>query len=391
MSSNGGNRRALRFVLLLGAVSLFGDMTYEAARSVIGPYMALLGASAAAVGTVAGLGEFIGYGFRIISGVFSDRTRRYWTITITGYVISLAAVPALALAGNWPLAAALMMAERFGKAVRNPARDAMLSHAAHGMGRGWAFGLHEAMDQTGAIIGPAIVAGVLVWKGSYTYGFAVLAVPALIALAVLVLARIAYPDPGSFEPSPGASGGAKEISLFALYMASAALMALGFADFPLAAFHMKTAGILSDKWIPLLYSGAMGVDAVSALVLGRLYDRKGLVVLIFAVCATALSAPLVFLSGAGLLAAGMVLWGIGMGAQESVVRAVVTDITHSDKRATAYGLFNAGFGFAWFVGSTLMGFLYGKTVTGMVAFSVAAQLASIPLLFLVRRRLASRD
>ncbi|HET7289558.1 MAG TPA: MFS transporter, partial [Thermodesulfobacteriota bacterium] len=171
MSSNGGNRRALRFVLLLGAVSLFGDMTYEAARSVIGPYMALLGASAAAVGTVAGLGEFIGYGFRIISGVFSDRTRRYWTITITGYVISLAAVPALALAGNWPLAAALMMAERFGKAVRNPARDAMLSHAAHGMGRGWAFGLHEAMDQTGAIIGPAIVAGVLVWKGSYTYGF----------------------------------------------------------------------------------------------------------------------------------------------------------------------------------------------------------------------------
>mgnify|MGYP001339226612 CR=1 FL=1 len=388
MSSNGGNNRALRFVLLLGAVSLFGDMTYEAARSIIGPYMALLGASAVAVGTVAGLGEFIGYGFRIVSGVFSDRTRRYWTITITGYVISLTAVPALALAGNWPLAAALMMAERFGKAVRNPARDAMLSHAAHGMGRGWAFGLHEAMDQTGAIIGPAIVAGVLAWKGSYTYGFAVLAVPALLALAVLVLARIIYPDPGSFEPPPGASAGGKN-TVFALYMASAALMALGFADFPLASFHIKTAGILSDKWIPLLYSGAMGVDALSALVLGRLYDRKGLIVLVFAVCATALSAPLVFLSGAGPLIAGMALWGVGMGAQESVVRAVVTDITHAGKRATAYGVFNAGFGFAWFAGSSMMGFLYGKNVTGMVAFSVSAQLASIPLLFLVRRRLAS--
>lgn len=388
MISNGGKNRALRFVLLLGAVSLFGDMTYEAARSVIGPYMAILGASAAVVGTVAGLGEFIGYGFRIISGVFSDRTRRYWTITIAGYVISLAAVPALALAGNWPLAAALMMAERFGKAVRNPARDAMLSHAAHDMGRGWAFGLHEAMDQTGAIIGPAIVAGVLAWKGSYTYGFAVLAIPALIALAVLVLARITYPDPGSFEP-PGQSRKGQRSALFSLYLASAALMALGFADFPLAAFHLKTAGILSDEWIPLLYAGAMGVDAVSALVLGRLYDRKGIVVLVFAVCATALAAPLVFLSGAGLVIAGMALWGIGMGAQESVVRAVVTDITHADKRATAYGIFNAGFGFAWFAGSSIMGILYGKTITGMVVFSAAAQLASIPLLFLVRKRLAS--
>lgn len=388
MISNGGKSRALRFVLLLGAVSLFGDMTYEAARSVIGPYMAMLGASAAVVGTVAGLGEFIGYGFRIISGVFSDRTRRYWTITITGYVISLAAVPALALAGNWPLAAALMMAERFGKAVRNPARDAMLSHAAHDMGRGWAFGLHEAMDQTGAIIGPAIVAGVLAWKGSYTYGFAVLAIPALIALAVLLIARINYPDPGSFEP-PGQPRRGQQSALFYLYLASAALMALGFVDFPLAAFHVKTAGILSDEWIPILYSGAMGIDAVSALVLGRLYDRKGIVVLVFAVCAAALAAPLVFLSGAGFLIAGMVLWGIGMGAQESVVRAVVTDITHADKRATSYGIFNAGFGFAWFAGSSIMGILYGKTIIGMVIFSVAAQLASIPLLFIVRRRLAS--
>jgi len=388
MNSDGRKNRALRFVLLLGAVSLFGDMTYEAARSIIGPYMALLGASAAVVGTVAGLGEFIGYGFRIVSGVFSDRTHKYWTITIAGYVISLAAVPALALTGNWPLAAALMMAERFGKAVRNPSRDALLSHAAHDMGRGWAFGLHEAMDQTGAIIGPAIVAGVLAWKGSYTYGFAVLAIPALIALTVLVLARISYPDPSTFEP-PGASPLGKRSAVFALYMASAALMAFGFADFPLASFHIKTAGILSDKWIPLLYSGAMGVDAVSALVLGRLYDRKGIVVLIFAVCATALSAPLVYLSGTGLLIAGMALWGVGMGAQESVVRAVVTDITHSGKRATAYGVFNAGFGFAWFAGSSIMGILYGKTITGMVIFSVAAQLASIPLLFLVRRRLAS--
>ncbi|MEW6146162.1 MAG: MFS transporter [Thermodesulfobacteriota bacterium] len=391
MNVNVGNNRALRFVLLLGAVSLFGDMTYEAARSIIGPYLALLGASAAAVGVVAGLGEFIGYGFRVVSGLVSDRTHRYWTITIAGYVISLAAVPALALTGNWPAAAVLMMAERFGKAVRNPARDAMLSHAAHEMGRGWAFGIHEAMDQVGAIIGPAIVAGVLAWKGSYAYGFGVLLIPALIALAVLVAARVIYPHPRSLEPSFDVSKAGGFRPVFWLYLASIAFIALGFADFPLAAFHIKTAGVIADEWIPLLYAGAMGVDALSALVLGRLYDTKGMTVLFVAVSATALSAPLVFLSGAGLLAAGMALWGIGMGAQESIIRAVVADITPADRRATAYGLFNAGFGFAWFAGSSVMGVLYGKTVTGMVAFSVLAQLASLPLLFLVRRRLAGEN
>jgi MFS family permease len=391
MNVNSGKNQALRFVLLLGAVSLFGDMTYEAARSIIGPYLALLGASAAVVGVVAGLGEFIGYGFRVVSGLVSDRTHRYWTITIAGYVISLAAVPALALTGNWPAAAVLMMAERFGKAVRNPARDAMLSHAAHEMGKGWAFGIHEAMDQVGAIIGPAIVAGVLAWKGSYAWGFGVLLIPALIALAVLIAARVIYPNPRSLEPSFDVSRAEGLRPVFWLYLASIAFIALGFADFPLAAFHMKTTGVLADEWIPLLYAGAMGVDALSALVLGRLYDTKGISVLFFAVSATALSAPLVFLSGAGLLVAGMVLWGVGMGAQESIIRAVVSDITPADRRATAYGLFNAGFGFAWFAGSSLMGVLYGKTVTGMVVFSVLAQLASLPLLFLVRRRLAAES
>ncbi len=380
---------AMSFVLLLGAVSLFGDMTYEAARSISGPYLAVLGASAAAVGVVAGLGEFIGYGIRIVSGLVSDRTHRYWTITIAGYVISLAAVPALALTGNWPAAALLMMIERFGKAVRNPARDAMLSHAAHEMGRGWAFGIHEAMDQVGAIIGPAIVAGVLAWKGSYAYGFGVLIIPALLALAVLVAARVIYPHPRSLEPAFDTAQAGRLRPVFWLYLASIAFVALGFADFPLAAFHMKTTGILADKWIPLLYAGAMGADALSALVLGRLYDSKGMSVLFFAVCLTALSAPLVFLAGGGLLIAGMALWGIGMGAQESIVRAVVTDITPADRRATAYGLFNAGFGFAWFAGSSLMGILYGKTITGMVVFSVLAQLASLPLLYIVRRRLAT--
>jgi MFS family permease len=380
---------AMKFVLLLGAVSLFADMTYEAARSVTGQYLAILGAGAATVGVVSGLGEFIGYGFRIVSGLVTDHTHRYWPITIAGYVINLLAVPALGLTHNWPAAAALIIMERFGKAVRNPARDAMLSHASHEMGRGWGFGVHEAMDQVGAIVGPMIVAAVLAWKGSYRYGFAVLAIPAVLALSVLVVARVTYPNPRSLEPGLDTGQAEKLSRAFWLYLVSAAFIALGFADFPLAAFHMKTGGIVSDEWIPIIYSGAMGVDALSALVLGRLYDRKGIIVLLFAIAISALSAPLVYLSGAGLLIAGMALWGIGIGAQESIVRAVVSDITPADRRATAYGVFNAGYGLAWFIGSSLMGLLYARSIVGMVVFSAAAQLLSLPLLLALRSRLTA--
>lgn len=384
---NRNNQIALRFVLLLGVVSLFADMTYEAARSITGPYLAILGASATVVGLVAGLGELIGYGLRIVSGVMSDRTHRYWAITIAGYAVNLLAVPAMALAGSWEIAAVLIMAERFGKAIRTPARDAMLSHAAHGLGRGWAFGIHEAMDQIGAMIGPIIVAAVLAWKGSYEYGFAVLAVPALLALAVLAVARINYPQPHDLEPSFRAREASGLRSTFWFYLIAVACIALGFADYPLAAFHMKTEGIVADKWIPLIYAGAMGVDALSALAFGRLYDKKGFPVLLVMIAASAWSAPLVFLTGLMLLILGMALWGVGMGAQESIIRAVVADIVPRDRRATGYGVFNAGFGLAWFVGSALMGLLYDRSLIALAAFSVVAQLASLPLLYFVQKRL----
>jgi MFS family permease len=169
---------ALTFVVLLGVVSLLADVTYEGARSAVGPYLEILGASAAAVGVVAGLGELVGYAIRVAAGYLSDRTGRYWAITIAGYGVNLLAVPLLALAGRWEVAAALIVFERLGKAIRTPARDAMLSHATHSMGRGWGFGLHEALDQIGAVLGPLIVAAVLYFTGDYRAGFAILLVPA---------------------------------------------------------------------------------------------------------------------------------------------------------------------------------------------------------------------
>ncbi len=379
------SQSAMHFVLLLGLVSLLADMTYEAARSISGPYLAILGAGAAVVGGVAGLGELLGYGLRILSGILSDRTGRYWLMTLVGYAVNLLAVPALALAGRWEVAAVLLMAERFGKALRTPARDAMLSCAAASVGRGWAFGIHEAMDQIGAVLGPLIVSAVLAWKGSYRFGFAILLIPALLALAALILARFLYPRPSSLE-SQSVSGGREGLHrLFWLYLAAAACIAFGFVDFPLIAFHIKTTHLLGDVWIPFLYAVVMGIDAVAALILGRWYDKKGLVVLAGAAVLSAGCAPLVFLTSRWGLLAGMVLWGIGMGALESILRAAVAELVPKERRATGFGIFNAGFGLAWFLGSALIGFLYAYSLIWPAVLSAAAQLLSVPLILYVRR------
>lgn len=384
--SNVTRGSALRFVVLLGVVSLLADWTYEGARSITGPYLGILGASATAVGIVAGLGELIGYAFRLASGYLSDRTRRYWTITVIGYGINLLAVPSLALAGRWEMAAALVVLERLGKALRTPARDAMLSHATSITGRGWGFGLHEAMDQVGAVLGPLVVAGVLYFGGGYRTGFAILLVPALLALSVLLAARWLYPRPQDLEigtPVLEAKGLSR---LFWLYLAGVALIAAGFADFPLIAFHFERARTVPQAWIPTFYAIAMGVDALAALVFGRLYDRLGFRTLVLATLMSALFAPLVFLDKFYGALLGMMLWGVGMGAQESIMRAAVAGMAAPVRRGTAYGIFNTGYGLAWFLGSALMGILYDLSLPALIAFSIGAQLLSLPLLMMVARR-----
>jgi len=377
--------KALRFVVLLGVVSLLADATYEGARSVAGPFLATLGASGTAVGVIAGAGELIGYGLRLVSGLLSDRTRRYWTITVLGYAVNLGAVPLLALAGRWEIAAGLLIAERVGKAIRTPARDAMLSHATRRLGAGWAFGLHEALDQVGAVAGPLIVAAVLQFRGSYREGFAVLLVPALAAIAVLLAARALYPRPRDLEPAAAALEPAGFPRAYWVYLAAVALVAAGYADFPLIAYHFEHAAVVPKVWIPLFYAVAMGVDAVAALIFGRCFDRFGVSVLAAIALLSSLFAPLTFLGGFSAALAGMALWGAGMGAQESVMRAAVARMVSRDRRGAAYGFFNAGYGVAWFAGSALLGALYDFSLTGLVVFSVAAQLLSVPLFFLLRR------
>jgi MFS family permease len=378
---------AMKFVVLIGIVSLFSDMTYEGARSVTGPFLAVLGASGTVVGIVAGFGEFIGYALRLASGYWADKTQRYWTIVFIGYAMNLLAVPLLALAGHWEIAAILMVVERMGKAIRNPARDVMLACASDRIGRGWGFGLHEALDQIGAITGPLVVAAVFSFRGTYQAGFAFLLIPALMALTILFTASRLYPRPQDLSSASVKIEGKGFPKAFWIYIVAIGCIAAGFADFPLVAYHFKKVASVPEGWIPLFYAIAMGVDALAALVFGRLFDRLGFSVLVAAVILSALFAPLVFLGGFYWALAGMALWGVGMGAQESIIRAAIAEIVPTTKLGFAYGLFNTCYGLFWFLGSALMGVLYDTSLNALIVFSVAIQVFSIPLIVLASKSL----
>ncbi len=379
---------AVRFVLLIGVVSMFSDMAHEGARGITGPFLATLGASATIVAVVAGLGEFLGYALRFVFGYAADRTGKYWPITLFGYTLQMVVVPLLALAGNWPVAALLIIAERTGRAIRNPARDAMLAHATGELGRGWVFGVREALDASGAMIGPLLVAAAIYFRGGYRTGFAILLVPALLTLVVLLGAWRQYPTPGDLEVREGLPDRRGIPHVFWVYLAGMGLIAAAYADYPLIAYHFGKAHVVSTAWIPVLYAGAMATEAVAARVLGRLFDRIGLLTVVGATVLTAFFAPLVFLGDAALAVVGVVLWGLGMAAQESIVKAAITGMVGADRRASAYGLFDTGFGVFWFLGSVILGVLYDRSITALVVFSVVLQLAALPLLLRTRRSLA---
>lgn len=410
-------RLAFRFVLALGIVNLFADMTYEGGRSVGGPFLGSLGASAAIIGFVAGFGELMGYGLRFFAGYFADKSRQYWVFALLGYTVNMLAVPALALAGSWPVAAAFVILERTGRAIRRPAVESMLSHAGKQIGQGWVFGLNEALDQAGATIGPLIVALVLRAHGGYHHAFAFMLIPALLCLGSISTVRILFPRPAEFEEEgarsqkPGARMGKKEPGVtsrepesrrnfspdsrllapgsfskaYWLYCAAGALVAAGFADFALIAFHFQKSGSVSQSTVPVLYATAMGTSAIGSLVLGRLFDKLGSPILLGAFFLSAFFAPFVFWGGFNLALIGIILWGIGVAAQESSLKALLVRVVPSEKRSTAFGLFDSLFGVAWFLGSAAMGLLYGRSIVSLIALSVVLQLAALPVLFLGQR------
>lgn len=385
-------RRALSFVLLMGVVSLLADMVYEGGRSLSGPYLGLLGASGTVVGLAAGVGELIAYGLRLVFGYLSDRTRRYWAFTIAGYALTALVVPALALAGNWQIAVLLLTLERVSKALRSPAKDTLLSYATRSIGHGKGFGLHEAIDQIGAVAAPLLLAAVIAWQGSYRLAFTLLLIPGGLTILMLLVARARFPQPADLEgrtPALSAQGFDRS---FWLYLAAAGLIAAGFADFPLIALHLQRSALFQPALIPALYALAMAVDAGAALLFGAMFDRIGYGALTLAALLSVGVAPLVFADSAPSVVLGLILWGISLGAQESIFRATVATLVPAERRGTAYGLFNTFYGLSWFAGSATLGLLYDRSLPGLIAVAMALQgLAVFALLLLLgRRRLIKR-
>jgi MFS family permease len=377
-------KNAFKFVFVMGIVNLFADMTYEGASSINGPFLGMLGASAAVIGITAGLGEFLGYSLRFIAGYFTDKTGKYWLITFLGYAINLLAVPALALAGNWPLAAGLMIAERVGRAIRKPSVEAMLSYTTGSLGSGWVYGLNTALDQIGATLGPLLMAFVLMLKGNYRIGYVTLLVSAVLALLTLAVARFHFPDPSKFEINPPKL---KRFSTsYWFYMAAGACVAAGLVSFELISYHFSKTKLMDDQWIPLLFALAMGTDAVASLLFGKWFDRKGMPVVLAAFFLSAFFAPFVFLGNFSMALIGMVLWGIGFGAQDTLLKAIIAGILPDGKRNLAFGLFYAGYGTGWLVGSVTTGLLYARSIPSVVAFSVILQLISLPLFVIAKNR-----
>lgn len=378
-------KQAMRFIVCLGIVSMFADITYEGARSVLGPFLNNLGASATQVGLIAGIGEMLAASLRFFSGKFADRTRSYWAITIVGYGVNLIAVPALAFAGNWWTAALLVALERTGKSIRGPARDVLLSEATATVGHGWGFGLHAALDQTGAVIGPLVVAITVARSHAFGPAFLGLALPAAAALGALLVARAWFPAQGATAPQQVEQTDFPQV--FWIYVASAGILACGFVDFALLSYHFQKAGVATQAMIPLLYSGAMAVNAVTAPLFGRLFDRFGLVVLSIGTLISMLSLPLGFLGGPVAAAVGVACWATGIGAQDATLRSGIARVVSMNKRGSAFGAFNGVYGVMWFFGSAIMGFLYDRSLIAVVVFGLSLQMAAAASFFWLRRRL----
>jgi MFS family permease len=376
----------LRFIVGFGTVSALADVVYEGARSIIGPYLGSLGATAAVVGLVTGVGEAAALVLRLFTGRLADRLGRPWPQTMLGYALTAICVPLLSVSGGLLSAGLLYNGERVGKAIRTPARDSMLAHASAEMGRGYAFGLHEALDQIGAMAGPLLIAFVLALGGHYRLAFALLVIPGGLALLALLRLRRSAPDPTQWEPAARVSE-SKNLRLeaalpkrFWQYSAFSAATMLGFSTWAVLAFHLTSEHLLSTSLVPVLYALAMAAASIAAVVFGRIYDRFGLRGLV-ALPPLAILVPLLsFSSNTWLFVVGAAVWGAAMGIHDSTMRAAVADFVPAHRRGAGYGSFTAVYGLAWLAGAAIIGLLYEHSTAAVDLFVTVVQLVALGLL-----------
>jgi MFS family permease len=369
-------------ILFLGIVSLFADITYEGARSIIGQYLFVLGSSSLFVGFIAGFGEFIGYFLRILFGYLADKTKNYWSFMIIGYSLNVFSVPLLAFTNNYLIAGILVLLERLGKAIRTPSRDTIISFIGAKYGSGISFGIHEFLDQIGALSGPLLIFLILsLSKNNYKLSFLILIIPAILCLIFLFWTKMKFSNISEIEIRGKRYESFKSSKKFWIYTIAIGFVSFGFIDFALISYHYKKINLFEPNIIAILYSIAMITDAISSIILGKLFDKFSIKVLLISILLTSFSSPLLFLFNEKMIIfLAIILWGIGIGSQESIMRAYISNIIKKEERATAFGIFNSIYGFSWFIGSLMIGYLYSLSLTYMVILSFSFQIFGLLIL-----------
>ena len=381
-----------RAVLTFGYVSLAADMVYEGMRSASGPLLLSLGASALVVGLVTGAGEALALGLRVVTGPLADRSGRHWSLTVQGYALTAVSVPLLAItpflgAAGLTTASILILAERIGKAVRSPSKSTLLARIAEPVGRGRGFGVHKALDQVGAFGGPLIVAGIATATGHLWAGFAALAVPGVATLTLLGVLRTGTgltDDPPAPDTVPRTA--VRLPPAFWAFSLSCGASTLGLMTFGVMSVHLVKADLVPSPAVPVVYAGAMAIEAVVALGTGFAYDLWGARVLYALPALVAVVPALVFGPSLTPIFIGIGVWAIATAVQDSTVKALVADLVPHSSLATAYGVFAAAQGLGAFAGGGLAGGLYEHHLPLLIAIIALAQAVSLVTLVATVRR-----
>lgn len=344
-------------ILLLGIVSLMGDVVYEGSRGIVPSYLGLLGATEVIVGLIGGLGDFLGNAMRLVSGFLADTTRAYWLFIFLGYGL-IVSIPFLGLSVGLEIAIILVLLERLGKAFRSPSRDTVLSIVGKDVGAGKAFGVHELLDQVGGILGPLIVTALMFYSNNYNFAFSFLFLPFLMLLAALAYT---YKKIGSktaiIEPQKMKGKREKLAKPFYVYTIAVLLNTVGLITYALILYKASKILQPTQQWIvPLIYLLIQGVDAPTAFIAGYAYDKFGVKILVVPFTLSLFPSLLTIISAElTLIIAAAAVFGLVLGMQESVYRAAVSELTPISSRGTAYGIFNTAYG----VGFLISGSIYG--------------------------------
>ncbi|MDQ1280171.1 MAG: transporter [Thermoproteota archaeon] len=377
-------KKAYLAIMFMGIVSMLGDIVYESGRGIAPDYLYFLGASAFLVGLTSGIGELVGYGVRLLSGPLADRSHMYWLFIFLGYGLIIA-IPMMGLTNSIWLVAVFIIAERLGKALRSPSRDAVLSVVSKGLGSGKAFGLHEFIDQIGAVVGPAFLGLMMIWTVN-NFNISLQSLFPFYLLMMVVLYLTYRRIKGTVEEIRWQSTATNEKLSRGFWMYSGAVLMNTVGLIPIALILYNGAKILESGgqlWlVPFLYVIVQLVDAPMALVSGYFYDKIGIRFLALPFVLSIL--PIVFSTLVGLL--GVILaciaYGIVLGMQESIYRATVSDIVPLGRRGSAYGFFNVLLGVGTFISGVVFGFMLDISVSPilMFGFVIVAQTVAVALL-----------